>query len=83
MCSSHFCDKQQPHDWNNKNQGCGRWGVTGLGGSNITLMHTVVASDGVGVKVFMRKFLSISFNKLFMTGPIPANTLASTLEQSE
>ena len=57
--------------------------MTGLGGSNIALMHTVVASDGVGVKVFMRKFLSICFNKLFMTGPIPANTLASTLEQSE
>ena len=82
MCSSHFCDKQQPHDWNNKNQGCGRWGVTGLGGSNITLMHTVVASDGVSVKVFMPKFALTYFNKLFMSGTIPSNILALTLEQS-
>ena len=46
-------------------------------------MHTVVASDGVGVQVFMRTFSSTCFNKLFMTGPIPANTLTSNLEQSE
>ena len=51
-CSSNFCDKQQPHDWTRGNRGCGCWGVTGLICSNIALMHTVVASDGVGVQVF-------------------------------
>ena len=82
MCSSHFCSKQQPHDWTHVNLGCGCWVVTSVVGSNIALIHTVFSSDVVGVQVFMRIFLSTCFNKLFTTGPIPANTLASTLEQS-
>ena len=32
---------------------------------------------------FMWTFSSTCFDKLFMSGPIPSNTLASTLEQSE
>ena len=46
-------------------------------------MHTVVASDGVGVKHFMPTLSSTCFNKLFMPGKIPSNTLTSTLEQSD
>ena len=71
-CSSHFCDKQQPHYWNHGNRGCGCWGVTGLGVLNIALMHKCFASDGVRVQVFMRKFSSTCFHKLFMTGVVPA-----------
>ena len=56
MCSSHFCDKQRPYDWTHGNIGCGCWGVTGMGGSNILLMNTVDDSYGVGVQFLFVKF---------------------------
>ena len=63
-CSSHFGDKQRPHDWTHGNRGFGCWGVTGLGGSNIALMRTVVASDGVCVQFLCGNFHRHALTKI-------------------
>ena len=62
-CSRHFYDKQRARDWTNGNRGCSCWGVSCLGGLNIALTLKFVASDGVGVQVFMWKVSSTSFKK--------------------
>ena len=82
-CSGNFCDKQRPHDWTHVNCGCGCWGVTGMGGSNIAFMHTVLARNGIHENLLMRNFSSTKFNQLFLRSPIATNTHIAALEHTE
>jgi hypothetical protein len=55
-CSGYHCDKQRPHDWTHSNtRKCGCWSSTGLGCTNIALMHTIFAKSGDKM-IFMKGF---------------------------
>ena len=78
----HLCDKQLHHVYSHVIQRCEFWGVTGIIGSNIALLFTVVYILGY-LKIIICCFSSFIFNTLFMTGPIYANTLVSALERTQ
>ena len=81
-CSGYHCDKQRPQDWTHSNtRGCGCWGSTELGGTNIALMHTIFAKLGDKM-IFMKGFSSTKFNKLFMNGPIPSNVMVISIQNN-
>jgi hypothetical protein len=83
-CSGKHCDKQRPLDWcNNVNRGCGCWGTSTLGTSNIALMHNIVLNDNFNNRIRMNNFSSTKFNRLFMDKVIPPNTTVASLEQTE
>lgn len=83
-CSGKHCDKQRPMDWSNTvNRGCGCWGTSNLGTSNIALMHNLIIEDNLGNRFRMDNFSSTKFNFLFMDKPIPPNTTIAALEQTE
>ena len=46
MVSGNFFDKKIPRNWTHINQGCGLWDATCIGGSNISLVYTVVIIIG-------------------------------------
>lgn len=85
-CSGKHCDKQRPTDWAfTANRGCGCWGTTSLGTSNIALMHNIVITSCRVVEdaIKVRDFSSTNFNSLFMDRPIPPNTNVTALEQTD
>ena len=83
-CTGKHCDKQRPLDWTNTpNRGCGCWGTTSIGTSNIALMHNLRVEYGRNNVITMNNFSSSKFNTLFMDGPLPPNTNVSSLEQTE
>ena len=84
-CSGKHCDKQRPTDWAfTVNRGCGCWGTTSLGTSNIALMHNIViTSSGSEGDIKVQNFSSTNFNSLFMDRPIPPNTSVTALEQTD
>ena len=82
-CSGKHCDKARPLDWCYKpNQGCGCYGTSSLGTSNIALVHHVFLHYN-GDIYKEEHFSSTKFNKLFMDRPIPPNTMVTALEQTE
>ena len=83
-CSGKHCDKQRPMDWaNSTDRGCGCWGTSNLGTSNIALMHNIFMIDDMNNRIRMDNFSSIKFNRLFMDKVIPPNTVLSLLENTE
>ena len=82
-CSGKHCDKQRPMDWaRSTSQGCGCWGTSSLGTSNLALMHNIILQDRDD-KIKVENFSSTKFNQIFMTGPIPPNTPVTALEATQ
>ena len=63
-------------------QGCGCWGTSSLGTSNLALMHNIILQDRDD-KIKVENFSSTKFNQIFMTGPIPPNTPVTALEATQ
>lgn len=82
-CSGKHCDKARPMDWCFKtNQGCGCYGTSSLGTSNIAQMHHVFV-EHMNEVIKNEHFSSTKFNQIFMDKPIPPNTMVTALEQTE
>ena len=82
-CSGKHCDKARPMDWCFKtNQGCGCYGTSSLGTSNISLVHHVFIHY-MNEIIKNEHFSSTKFNQIFMDKPIPPNTMVTALEQTE
>ena len=83
-CTGKHCDKQRPMDWTNTtNRGCGCWGTTSLGTSNIALMHNIILTDVSGKVIRMNNFSSQRFNTYFMDRPIPPNVTVTSFEHTD
>ena len=80
-CTGKHCDRQRPIEL--INQGCGCWGTTGIGISNLALMHTVVVRCR-NVEFVMRNFSSNKFNlNTFLDKQFPQNVPVTALEHTD
>ena len=83
-CTGKHCDKQRPLDWTNTvNRGCGCWGTTSLGTSNIAFMHNITLNAMGGNVIKMNNFSSQRFNTYFMDRPIPPNIVVTSFENTD
>ena len=83
-CSGKHCDKQRPLEWCFKtNRGCGCWGTSSLGTSNIAFMLHLKVSYSNNNVFYMKYFSLQQFNTLFMDSVIPQNTAITALEHTD
>ena len=65
MVSGNFFDKKIPRNWTHVNQGCGLWDATCIGGSNISLVYTIVIIIGF-MHIIMPYLSSLKVDTLFI-----------------
>ena len=81
-CTGKHCDKQHPMSWIFKTtRGCGCYGTTNIGTSNIAIMLTIVIEYN-GVVIRNDEFSSTAFTRFFMKKVIPPNTPVAVLEKT-
>lgn len=79
-CTGKHCDRQRPQQL--LNQGCGCWGTSGIGITNLALLHTVVVDTPE--PIMMRNFSSNKFNlDTFQDRPFPQNVQVTALEHTD
>ena len=80
-CTGKHCDRQRVHEV--LNQGCGCWGTSGIGISNLALVHTIVVDDG-NIQFTMRSFSSNRFNlDIFQDRNFCQNVPVTALEHTD
>ena len=81
-CTGKHCDRQRPHEL--LNQGCGCWGTSGIGITNLALLHTVVVESRNNARFMMRSFSSNRFNlDTFQDKSFPQTVPVTSLEHTE